>query len=84
MRWERCDVAWESTEEQIVVARVSDGEILLIPAKGIIIWDHIEGATTDELVSRVAQHAELASAAVRDGVADFLADLEANQVIRRR
>ena len=48
------DVVWENDEDRVVATAPTVGEVVILDGTAALIWDCLDGATTDEIVRDVS------------------------------
>jgi len=76
LRLRAADLHWREVEGEVVALDMADSEYLSINASGTPLWAALrEGATRDELVSRLRERHDLDAATAERDVDAFLAQL---------
>ena len=74
---------WELSGDTIFATVATDGELLVLDGVAGLIWEKIDGATTDEIVARIAGVTAHDASTIAPDIASFLDDLAQKGLVTR-
>ncbi|MHA6523090.1 PqqD family protein [Tessaracoccus sp. G1721] len=71
------DVVWDNDDDRVIAAAPSVGQVVILDGTAALIWDVLDGATTEEIVRDVSEATGAPTAEIEADVAAYLKDLAA-------
>lgn len=74
------DVVWEDEGDRVIATAPTVGEVVILDGTAALIWDCLDGATTEQIVRDVSNATGAPDADIRPHVVSYLADLAARKL----